>query len=162
MYLGRLRGHAHLLGAAPGYRAHVSVDDIVRRDYLLRRLGQIVHPGWHLEAEDSRRVEKALVMVLQTEYLAVVHALAFEHAARIMEPVGQHVEFRIAPRDEAAIVPDEAVSIVKRDHGHRIFLAPSNGRPVRRQHGQHICRLKLLYPEGRLTSVKVCGISQYV
>ena len=61
-------------------------------------------------------------MVLQSEDLAVVHALAFEDAARIMEPVGQHVEFCIAPRDEAAIVPDEAVPIVERDHGHRIFL----------------------------------------
>ena len=68
-------------------------------------------------------------MILQMKYAAVVDALAFEHTARIMEPMVEHVELGLAPRDEAAIVPDEAVTIVERDHGHRIFLAPSSGSP---------------------------------
>jgi hypothetical protein len=117
------------------------------RQAIGRRLGQIVHAGRHLEAEDPRGVEEALVVVLQSEDLAVVHALAFEDAARIMEPVGQHVEFCVAPRDEAAIVPDEAVAIVERDHGHWSLLTPSDGRPVRRQHGQLTCRLELYIPK---------------
>jgi hypothetical protein len=44
-----------------------------------------------------------------------------------MEPVSEYVEPCIAPRDEAAIVPDEAVSIIERDHGHQVFLAASSG-----------------------------------
>jgi hypothetical protein len=62
------------------------------------------------------------------------------------------MELCITPRDETAIVPDEAVTIIERDHGHRIFLAPSNGwpangRPVRRQHGRHMCRLEPYIPK---------------
>jgi hypothetical protein len=63
------------------------------------------------------------------EHGAVVDTLAFEHTARIMEPMVEHVELGVAPRDEAAIVPDEAVTIVEREYGHRIFLAPSRGSP---------------------------------
>jgi len=44
-----------------------------------------------------------------------------------MQPVGQHVEPRVTPGNEPAIVPDETVAIVERDHGHRIFLAPRAG-----------------------------------
>ncbi len=52
-------------------------------------------------------------MILQAEYLAIVDALAFEHATRIMQPVGEHMELGVAPGDETAIIPDEAVTIVK-------------------------------------------------
>jgi hypothetical protein len=40
-----------------------------------------------------------------------------------MEPMGQHMEFGVAPRDEAAVAPDETITIVERKHGHRVFLA---------------------------------------
>ena len=63
------------------------------------------------------------VVVVQAEDLAVVDALAFEHATRIMQPVGQHMQFGVAPRDEAAVIPDEAVAIVEREHGRLLIGA---------------------------------------
>ena len=62
-------------------------------------------------------------MVFEAENLAVVDALAFEYATRIMQAVRQHMHFCVAPRDEAAIIPDEAIAIVEWEHGHGAFLA---------------------------------------
>jgi hypothetical protein len=65
------------------------------------------------------------------EDAAVVRALAFEDAARIMEPMIEQMELGVAPRDETTIGPDKSVTIVKRDHGHWVFLTPSMVRPER-------------------------------
>src|SRR3712207_7717682 len=62
-----------------------SVDDLVAGDDFQRRPRQIVHAGRNLEAENFRRVDQPLVMVLHAEDLAVVDALAFEDAARRSE-----------------------------------------------------------------------------
>ena len=44
---------------------------------------------------------------------AAVGALALEHAARIMQPVGEHVQRGVAPGHEPAVVPDAAVPLVE-------------------------------------------------
>jgi hypothetical protein len=40
---------------------------------------------------------------------------------------GHHMELCVAPGDEPAIVPDEAVAIVERNQRHGVFLAVSSG-----------------------------------
>src|SRR6266446_5467016 len=122
MDLGRLRRDAHLLGAPPGDRSDVAVEDVVCRNQLFGCLGQIIHAGRHLEAEDSRRIAKPLIVVLQVEDLAVIDPLAFEDAARIMQPMAEHMQLGFAPGDEAAVIPDKAVTVVEGDHGHGVFL----------------------------------------
>src|SRR5205814_102150 len=92
------------------------------RNQLLGCLGQIIHAGRHLEAEDSRRIVKSLVVVLEVKDLAVVDPLAFEDAARIMQPVAQHVQLGLPPGNQATVIPDEAVTVVEGDHGHGVFL----------------------------------------
>src|ERR1700730_6669578 len=47
-----------------------------------------------------------------------IGALALEHAARIMQPVGQHMDVGVAPWHQFAIVPDDAIDLVERNsHG---------------------------------------------
>src|SRR5579863_6429177 len=52
-------------------------------------------------------------MIVEAEYLALVDALAFEDAARVMQPVVQDVQVGIAPGNQPAVVPDEAVAVVE-------------------------------------------------
>ena len=120
-----LRRHPHLLGAAPGDRPDIALVDVVGGDHLLGRLGQIVQAGRDLEAEDPGGIDQPRIVIVEAEHLAVVDALAFEHATRIMQPVGQHMQLGIAPGDEAAVIPDEAVAIVEGKPGsrHWLFLA---------------------------------------
>jgi hypothetical protein len=47
---------------------------------------------------------------------AVIDALPFEHAGGIVQPMGQHVGLRVAPRHELAVEPDEAVAVVEGNH----------------------------------------------
>ena len=122
-----LRRHPHLLGAAPGDRPDIALVDVVGGDHLLGRLGQIVQAGRDLEAEDLGRVDQPLVMIFEAEYGAAVDTLAFEHATRIMQPVGQHMQLGVAPGNEAAVIPDEAVAVVEGKHGHGLFLVPKQG-----------------------------------
>ena len=57
-------------------------------------------------------------MVFQAKDVAVVDALAFEDATRIMQAVAQHMQLGVAPRNQSAVIPDEAVTIVEGEHGH--------------------------------------------
>ena len=57
-------------------------------------------------------------MVFQAKDAAVVDALAFEDATRIMQAMAQHMQLGVAPRNQSAVIPDEAVTIVEREHGH--------------------------------------------
>jgi hypothetical protein len=50
-----------------------------------------------------------------------------------MEPMGEHVQPGIAPRDEAAVVPDKAVAVVEGEQvtSHEHFLAPGFAKRCR-------------------------------
>lgn len=68
------------------------------------------------------------------------------------------MQLGVAAGDEAAIVPDEAVTIIERNQGHWVFLALSGDpadTPDERPDGT-------LYPTGRPLGVKGCEISQHV
>ncbi len=62
----------------------------------------------------------------QRENLAVIDARAFEHAAAVMQTVGQYMHLGVAPRHERPVHPNEAVSLIIRNRGHdslqRLFL----------------------------------------
>src|ERR1700694_2028658 len=61
-----------------------------------------------------------------------IGALALEHAARIVQPVGQHMDVGIAPRHQFAVVPDDAIDFIERNsHGLSPGLTRSRLAPWR-------------------------------
>ena len=54
---------------------------------------------------------------------APIGALALEHAARIMQAMGENVDVGIGPGHELAIVPDQTIDFIERNsHGLSPFL----------------------------------------
>jgi hypothetical protein len=98
---------------APGQRADVAVAQAValaRGDAGGVDLRHAVGDG---EVEDLGALEQALGVFAKLEDLAVVHALAFEHAGGVVHAVGQDVDLGVAPGHEAAVQPDPAVAVVE-------------------------------------------------
>ena len=52
-------------------------------------------------------------MFSQLEHLAVIDPFAFEHGTGIMHGMGEDMDFGVAPVDQLAIEPDEAVAVVE-------------------------------------------------
>ncbi len=48
------------------------------------------------------------------EDFATIGALTFEHAAGVMQAMGEHMQLGILPRHQGAVVPDPAVAFVER------------------------------------------------
>src|SRR5437660_561600 len=49
---------------------------------------------------------------------AAIGALALEHAARIMQAMGENVHVGVGPRHQLPVVPDDAIDLVERNsHG---------------------------------------------
>src|SRR5258707_15701912 len=46
---------------------------------------------------------------------AAIGALAFEHAARIMQAVSENVDVGVGPRHQLPVVPDHAIDLVERN-----------------------------------------------
>src|SRR5262249_55528121 len=71
----------------------------------------------------------------RAEDCAAVGALSLEHAACVMQPMGQHVQRRARPGHELAVIPDDAVASVE-GLLHDIFLreaksfSPVHQRPA--------------------------------
>src|SRR5262245_46866880 len=59
-------------------------------------------------------------MLGELEYLAAIGALALEHCARVMQPMRQHMYLGFLPRHELAVEPNDSVSLVERNDGHRM------------------------------------------
>ena len=70
-------------------------------------------PG-KIEAEDRRAVAQPRAVLGELEHLAAIGALPLEHRGGIVQPVGQDVDVRLAPRHQVAVVPDPPVAIVVR------------------------------------------------
>jgi hypothetical protein len=114
-------GDAHCLGAIEHDRPDVARFQVVGAYHFLLCLEQRFLVIGHLHLEDVRRVEQAVGMLFETEYggavFGPVGADPFEDAHAIVQGVRQHVRCRLAPGDQLAVVPDEAVAI---RHGHRL------------------------------------------
>src|SRR5208282_116505 len=87
-------------------------------DHLVARLVDLRDRPGNLEIENPRRGGEPLAVLAHLEDGAGIDPLALEHAARVMQPVAQHVQLRIAPRDEMAIEPDGAVTVVEGNERH--------------------------------------------
>jgi hypothetical protein len=83
-----------------------------------RRLVELGDRIGNLEVENLGRFVQALAVLAELEDLAVIGAHALEHGGGVMQPMAQHVEARIAPRNEFAVEPDKAVTLVVRDGKH--------------------------------------------
>ncbi len=116
--LGLLRGHGELFAAAPGDRADIGVHQAVGRDDLLAGGVDLLGGPGDLEAQDAAGCDQPLGMGAQHEDVAGISPLAFEHAAGIVQPVGQNVQLGVAPGDHLAIQPDLAVTVVERNKRH--------------------------------------------
>ena len=66
------------------------------------------------EAKQARAPSKPLAMLPKLEDHAIIGALPFEHRRCIMESVGENMDSRITPRDQLAVEPDPAVTVVER------------------------------------------------
>ena len=113
MRLGLAGRNADRFRAAPGDRAHVGVGEAVGlKHFVAGGVDLLDRPG-QLEAEQARAVTQPFAVLVELEDLAIIGALSFEHAARIMERVGQHMDSRVAPRDHLAVEPNPAVAVVE-------------------------------------------------
>src|SRR5207302_1259006 len=99
---------------APGNRAHVRIGETVDLEHDLAGGVDLFDRPRQLEAEQARAFPQPFAMLAELENLAIVGALPFEHAARIVERMRQHMDPRVAPRHHLAVVPDPAVAIVER------------------------------------------------
>src|SRR5438477_8318240 len=52
-------------------------------------------------------------MLGRLENHAAIGTLALEHAARVMQPVRQNMQIGVGPRDQLAVVPNDAVASIK-------------------------------------------------
>jgi hypothetical protein len=110
--------YAHHLRTAPGDRAEIGVRQVVLVDHELLGGVDFGDRIRNLEIEDVGRVLQPLGMRGALEHLAAIGALALEHAARIVQAVGQHMDIGVGPRHQSAVVPDDAIDLVERNsHG---------------------------------------------
>ncbi len=117
-----LRRHAQRIRAAPGDRAHIGILEALLLEKLAAGIIDFRDAERNLETENARGFMQAFGMLVQLEYLAAIGALAFKHGARIMQAMGQHMDFRIFPVDEFSVQPDESVPLIEWNRSH--FLAP--------------------------------------
>ena len=121
---GVLGGNPHHLGAPPCYRAQIGVLEPAGPEHLplggLKPLGREgdFHP------HDPGGVQQPLRVRPRTEDMPAVDPLALEDGTGVMQPVGQDVQPRLAPRNQSAIQPNRTVTVVvrKQVHRHRGFL----------------------------------------
>ena len=112
MHRGADGRHAHHLRAAPGDRPHVARLQAVGLDHGARRLLDLVPRPRDLVVEQAGGVDQALAVGGQAEDAAVIDAFALEDGRAVMQGMGQHVQAAVAPGDELAVEPDEAVAVI--------------------------------------------------
>ena len=117
-----LRRDAHHLAAAPGGGADIGVGEIVQDEKLAADRVDLLDRVGNGEIEKARALEEALGVLAQMKDLAAVGALAFEHAARVVEAVGQHVDLGVGPIDKGAVEPDFSGHLIERNARHSHIL----------------------------------------
>src|SRR6266511_3920224 len=68
----------------------------------------------NVEVEQLGRPLQPFRMLRALEDLAAIGALAFEYRAGVMQSVGEHMQRRLPPRDQLAVVPDHPLEAVIR------------------------------------------------
>ena len=111
-----LRRHAELLRAAPRDRADIGVLLAVLLHHQALGGVDLGDRIGDFEVEQGGGAHQALGMLGALEDHAVIGALAFEHGARVMQAMGEHVDLRLRPRHQLAVEPDHAFHLIE---GHR-------------------------------------------
>ena len=102
-----LRRDAQLLRAAPGDGAHVGVFLIVAVEHQPLGGVDLGHRIGNFEVEDVGRALQPLGMLGALVDRAAIGALALEHAACVVQPVGQHADLGVRRGHELAVEPDQ-------------------------------------------------------
>ena len=119
MHGGADGGDAHLFRAVEGDRAQVAGLELVRAHDLLLRLHEFILGVGDVHHVDLAGVDQALGVLGEAEDRGaadgVVGTNALEDGEAVVQRVGEDVGGRLAPRNELAVLPDEAVAV---SHGH--------------------------------------------
>ena len=113
MDLGELGRDAHLLGAAPGDRPDIAVRMPEARTVsfdaasICSKVQGISKPRILAELISRWLCSRSLKM------RAAIDPLALENAAGVMQRMGQDMDIGVAPVDQLAVEPDDAVAIVE-------------------------------------------------
>jgi hypothetical protein len=106
------REQAHRAVAAVDQRADVAGALAVAADELEGRLAQLLRRVRDVHVVQRGGLEQPVDVLLVAEHrgalgLGVVAADALEDPGAVVQPVGEHVDLRVLPRDELAVHPDE-------------------------------------------------------
>ena len=123
-----LRRDAELLRAAPGDRPHIGFFLIVLFQHEPLGGVDLGHRIGDFEIEDFGRAFQPLGMLGALEHDAAIGAFALEHAARIMQAVGEHADLALGRGNELAVEPDEIGALVE---GHCHGIASLMSHPTR-------------------------------
>jgi hypothetical protein len=116
---GVLRRDRHHLRAAPGDRADIEIAAAVGVDHLLLGSAQLFGAVGNGEIQQVRPISGSARNARRLVDLAGIGALALEHRAAVMQSVREHMQLGVAPGNQFAVQPDEAVAVVKWKNGHR-------------------------------------------
>src|SRR3569623_2451006 len=118
MSLQILGAQTHPLGAIDTHGADVAGFELVVAYHLPGGVVERRLVVRHFQAEDMRRAEQAVGVFTQTDdgrpALGLVSAYAFEYPETVMQSVGEHVHFRVAPGHQLALYPDDPVAVSHR------------------------------------------------
>ncbi len=117
MHLVAFGRNAQLFRTNPRQRANVATGQLVGAHHIQRGLHHLRWGERDFHAQDFGAVEQALGVLFQAEHagaaiLQLVGAYAFKRAAAVVQGVGQHMDFGIAPFDHLTIHPDFAVAVI--------------------------------------------------
>src|SRR5581483_11589548 len=97
-----------------------AVEETIGPQHLVTGIVDLLNAPRQLETHDTGAIDQSSTMIGEPENRAIIGALPLEHRGGVVHRVGQDVHLRVAPRNQPAIEPDEAVAIVVGagvDHG---------------------------------------------
>src|SRR5262249_46754272 len=105
--------------ATPGDWAHIGILLFILSEHELFGGVDLGNGIRNLEIQNTRRILQPFAVLGTPENLAAVGALAFKHAARIMQAMCEHTNLGVGGRDQLAVEPDEIRTLVE-GHCHGI------------------------------------------
>ena len=108
--------YAQFFVANPGQRANVAAGQLVHAHHVKLGLHDFFFRKRNFHAQNFGAVKQALGMLFQAEdtraaISQVVGAHAFKSAAAVVQGVGEHMDFGVAPFDHLAVHPNFAIAV---------------------------------------------------
>ncbi len=124
------RRNRELFRTTPRDRAHIGVNQSVLLEHQALGGLDFLDAVGNGEIQRLAGPDQPLGMQPRLEDFAAIGAFALEHAARIVQTVGQDVDLGILPGFEFAVEPDPALALVHR-YCHRRLHLPTGPRGPR-------------------------------